>query len=447
MTTAGRRRKRFLRFGFGLLLVPFSLWGLVVALAPMDWARGRVESALSQSVGHPVRLKAMRLSLLGGVRILGLEIGQPGETQELDQGPWLRADELRVDVSPLQLLAGRVEPTRCRARGVALRVLRDANGQLEIADLLGGESSPEPSQPSETRSEPSTTPLLLELANSRVLIIDVPTETRLELEAVQGQGEWGSDQIDLDELSGSLNGGWIALAAQLDRSEAEPAFGGELRVEGVGLEGTLGLLAMVMPSLAGPSRANPIEGQLDFKIRLNGYGDSSETIRESIRGKGLINLHDLALDQTHLFSELTRALQIPTQGRAGSIAGHFQIAEQRVATRDLTLHAGSLPIRMSGWTNFEGHFDYRLRTDELGSRASALASRLPAEYRETLGDLPDALGRVSLLRLQGSPEGLRVSADGVDLDDLVRKATNRSEGLDASELRDLGRRIRGRILR
>lgn len=438
----GASRKRRGRYLFGLLLVPLSAWGLVVALAPTEWARVRVEAALVRSTRHPVRLGGLRLGLLGGVRLLNLEIGGGAGPSRPDDGPWLRAREVRLDLGLLQLLAGRVEPSRCRAAGVELRVLRRADGRLEIAELLEPDRQARPDPRTGGRDEAAPEGVALELAKARLLVLDEPTATRLELTEVEGRGTWEARAIEVEELTGRVNGGRLSLAARVDRAARASAFAGEVRVEGAGLDGALGLLGRLVPTLAESARAERLGGRLDLDVRLRGGGPDAEAIGRSLAGEGRIDLHDVALEESSLFAEVSRAFRVSPRDRVGSLRGEFVILERRVATRNLTLHLGPLPVRMAGWTDFEGRFDYLLRTDDLAARAASLARNLPPEYRESLADLPAALDQVTQIRLQGGPRGVAVTADGVRMDEWVRRARDPASP-ESRRLRELGRRFRG----
>src|SRR5689334_5136508 len=107
----GLRRRRLLLIG--LVVAPPAFWALLLALVPTDWARSKVVAALARSTGQPVRLGAVRLGALGGVRLEQLEIGQAGP----DPGPWLTVTDLNVDLNLAQLLAGRLEPGEVEACG------------------------------------------------------------------------------------------------------------------------------------------------------------------------------------------------------------------------------------------------------------------------------------------------------------------------------------------
>src|SRR5215213_11268567 len=145
-----RRRVRVRRkwlVPLALLLLPPLFWGLLLAITPTEWARSRIVARLSAATGRPIHLGALNIGPLGGVRLADLAIGAPGA----DSDPWLKVASARINVSVLQLLAGQVEPSEIDVRGLVLRVLRRADGSLELADLL----HPEPAGPERPSSSPS----------------------------------------------------------------------------------------------------------------------------------------------------------------------------------------------------------------------------------------------------------------------------------------------------
>ena len=117
----------------GVLLVPLLLWIVVVLAAPTDWAAVPCRGGpRARSSGRSVRLQQLHVCMGGGVELASLEIGAPGAVVD----PWLRAERIRIDVSLLQLLCGKFEPTNMEVDGAALRVLRRQDGSLELADLV-----------------------------------------------------------------------------------------------------------------------------------------------------------------------------------------------------------------------------------------------------------------------------------------------------------------------
>lgn len=431
-------RKSRLRYWFGLLLMPPSLWALVVTLAPTGWARERVEAALERSMGEPVRLGALRLGLLGGIRLHDLEVGPPaGE----GPGPWLRAGRVRVDVNMLQLLAGRLEPTSCRARGVELRVWRRANGSLECGGLFADHAPNAPIRADRPDGPCDTAPVAFELNEARVRVLDEPTGTRLDLTEASASGTWGEEIVQVESLAGLFNGGQMELAAQLDRAGPAPQMELALRLAGVELDAGLGALAYLVPAAVHARRS--LDGRLDLLLTLKTAGDSAEAIVLNLLGEGSLRLEDVSLDDSPLLAAVAEGFRVPARGRFGSLKGDFIVAGRRVATRNLKAELGRVPIIMSGWTDFDGRLDYSLRLDDLTARVSGLSERLPAEARSSLADMQAAFSRATLLRIQGSAEQLVLMVDGVRFDEWARRASDPGS-TESGRLRDLGRNILNR---
>src|SRR5262245_43639788 len=77
----------------GLVVIPLLVWVLILVLVPTEWARSRVVARLSAASGRSVRLGALRVGPLGGIRLTSLEIGTPRSADD----PWLKIDEARID--------------------------------------------------------------------------------------------------------------------------------------------------------------------------------------------------------------------------------------------------------------------------------------------------------------------------------------------------------------
>ena len=129
---ASRRWRWYVRIVCGLILVPPLLWLVVVVVAPTGWARRQIVARLESRSGRRVALEGLSVGLLGGIRLTNLEIGSPHDIGD----PWLKAADVRLDFGPFQMLGGHCKPTRVDVDGVELRVLRRADGTVELADLI-----------------------------------------------------------------------------------------------------------------------------------------------------------------------------------------------------------------------------------------------------------------------------------------------------------------------
>src|SRR5207249_1048890 len=83
-----------------VLLLPPLLWAIFVAVIPTDWARQRIVAGMSEATGRSVRIASLRVGVLGGIDLTGLEIGAPGAAAD----PWLKVARAHLNISPLQLV-------------------------------------------------------------------------------------------------------------------------------------------------------------------------------------------------------------------------------------------------------------------------------------------------------------------------------------------------------
>jgi AsmA protein len=117
------------------------------------------------------------------------------------------------------------------------------------------------------------------------------------------------------------------------------------------------------------------------------------------------------------------------------------IKQGRIGTDNLSLAVTKVPIVLSGWTDFDGRVNYRIRTD-------GLIERLPSRARDLLADLSIDPKALATLKVEGAIEAPKVTFDGIP----VNNVTGRGDpapvrGDDRQRLRELGRRLRDRILR
>jgi hypothetical protein len=427
MKRPGRRTLRSLAL---LVLVPPALWALVVTLVPLDWARFRLVAALEQSTGQPVSLGAVRLGWLGGIHLSDLTIGKdhPG------LGHWLKVSNLSIDLSLAQLLAGRLEPSACRADGVWLRVLRYEDGTLELADLLKPAPKPKPSTATANQSAPP--PVQLELRNASVYVLDGPTDTTLNFDGIEGQATYEPSRVEVERLAGQLNGGRFELAARFERGGPAPRFEGNIRAEQVALGVGMKALGYLVPILDASDAA--MAGRLNLTATVQGQGNDAESIRRSLKGQGTITLEPITLDRCRLVADLARYVPLPPGNRVGSIQSDFAIGDRRVRTRDLTLQVAQVPLHFAGTTDFDGHVDYLVKTDALAGKVRGLANRLGPDARRFLADLPVDVKELMTLRIQGSMDHLIVTADGHPLNPNANPAASAER---KEKFRSLGRRL------
>ena len=428
--------RRLCRLGLmipaGVLLVPPLLWGLIVLAAPTGWARSHVVTALERASGRSVQLERLQVCLGGGIELTKLEIGAPQALVD----PWLKADRIRIDVSLLQLLWGKFEPTNLEVDRATMRVLRREDGSLELADLV----RPDPEQKNAASSEPhhcGLSKLKAKLHDSRIIIQDQPTKTDLTMEGVEGEANWEGEGAMVVTLSGLMNQGPFDFTSHFDRSGGQANFEGEFRTTDVLVDGGMTALRYVVPVLAGAPRQ--LQGRLDMDLYLRGRGETREQIGKSLVGHGNLSLDPIQLDGTPLMAEISRAIQVPLHDKAGSIQSNFVIENARVTTDRLNLTVGRVPIAVTGWTDFSGQMDYQMKLD-------SLVDRVPEKARQFLSGLDVDLTRLTSLTLRGTVDSVEVklngrqAAGGSSLDQILSTE-------DRDRLKVLGRRLRDKVLR
>jgi AsmA protein len=425
-----RFRPRFC-LPLGLLVLPPLFWTLVIAVLPTGWARARVVARMEEATGRPVALKKLRVGWLGGLHLGGVSVDAPGAGSD----PWLSIGDAAIDVSLAQLLFGQVDPTDLRIDGLTLRVLRRGDGSFELADSTPATAPASAPRPASDAGGGSSGPsaLRFQVVNGRITVVDQATGTKVNLTGVEGRGTWEGRRVTLQEVRGTLNGGTFALAAQLDRTGPGAAYEGQFQADRVALGPGMGVLGYLVPVLAG----NPsgLEGRLDLNVYVRGVGTGRDGLRRALVGRGMVALDPVRLDGSPLVAELAEAVGTPARGRVGSVRSQFTIRGGRVSSDDLTLDLGSLPLVLSGWTDFDGRLDYRLR-------AERLSERLPDAARDLLSGLNLDPRAVTALEVRGTLDRLAVTVDGRPLRQVVG-----GPGAREQKLRELSRRLRDRVLR
>jgi uncharacterized protein involved in outer membrane biogenesis len=431
-----RRRVRLRRLvPLAFLLIPPLFWATILAVTPTEWARARIVSKLAEETRRPIRLGGLKIGVLGGIYLLDLEVGASGAGAGPGQDPWLKAASARIDVSVLQLLAGQMEPSKIQVNGLVLRVLRRNDGSLELADLLG--PAPNKQRTGAADETEAPTPLEIELHDGQIAIVDEPSHTRLNLTNIQGHAAWQGRQLAIQDLQGNLNGGVVELALSLDRTLNEPVFEGRFRVQGVELDRGTNALVYLVPVLAGTTDDGALEGRLDANFYVKGRGATREALRRSLIGQGNLQVDSIALERSRFFVELRNLVDLPDKVQVGSVMSDFAIKEGRVVTDNLTLDVAHLPVTLTGWTDFNGRLEYHVRSD-------SLTDKLPEQARDLLADLSIDTEALSLLRVHGTLQALQVS---IDPRSLVKQDGPGGRGTEREKLRELGRRVRDRILR
>jgi AsmA protein len=412
-------------------------------VVPTDWARQRIAARISAVSGRSVQIASVRIGLCGGVNLTGLEIGAPGGASD----PWLRVAQAHLNICPLQLLFhGKVEPTETVVRGITLRILRREDGSLELDDLVKGQApAPAPTTTTASAGGSHNCPLSrlnLRIDDAQVTVIDMPTRTRLEFREISGRAISEGRSATIEELHGTLNEGPFEVVAQLDRSTATPSFEGHIRASRISLDESMNALGYLVPVLAGKSGNLECHGRLGLDLYLRGRGASSAELRESVVGHGTVSLDPIVLDDSALMNALSTCVDLPrNRGRVGSLASDFAIKDGRISSDNLTIDLITLPIVLAGWTDLDGRVNYRLKSERL-------LERLPSKAKELLAGLSIDARDLTTLKIEGVFNAPVVLLDGVALNgDGSSSTATPSPVDDRQRLRELGRRLRDRILR
>ena len=425
------KRPRFPRrwlVPLGALLLPPLAWSLLIAVMPTEWARARVVARLEAATGRPVALGALRVGLLGGLVLRDLAVATPGKAAD----PWLKISSARLNVSIVQLLCGQIDPTDLEVAGLSLRVHRRADGTYEMADSSLATSAAAGQSPARASHEPSG--LNFRLTGGSVTVLDPSNGTRLELTGVEGRGTWEGRRTTVQEIRGTLNGGTFVLAAQLDRSGPAPAFEGQFKADGVALDSRMALLGYLTPIAAGAG-APGREGRLNLNLYLRGTGTSRADLKRTLVGRGAVTLDPVKLDGSPLIAELADALRQPAGMRIGAVRSTITIRDGRVNSDDLTIDCARFPVVLTGWTDFDGRLDYRLRADRL-------AGRLSEQAKEFLSELEINPAEAGTLAVHGSLGHVVVTVNGQPPRQFLGSAADRER-----KFRGLSRRLKDRLLR
>ena len=404
-------------------IVPTLLWGLVIAVAPTEWARARLVAEVEGVTGKSATIGSIHLGLTGHLRLGDVTLAET--TTPTD--PWLKAAEVRLDVHLIQMVLGCCTPKEIAIDGLDLRVHRRGDGTLEFASLLG--SSTEPTSATEARTTGSAR-VDLTLANARVVVIDDPSTTRIELFEAEGKATYTGDLLVVESLKGRLNGGLVEFAARYDRSQPSPAFEAELRARGVTLGVGMKSLGVLVPVVTNVN--DSVDGRLDLSLVLNGQGNSLGSIRPSLKGHGAIRLDPIDLSGSKIIDSIEAMKRIPQSSQVGSVESHFAIEGSRVTTDDLTIKVARLPITLVGWTDFEGRIDYAIKSSSLRER---FAGKIPVEAQGLIGDLQQDLGDLASIRITGTVDNPRLVGG------------HAGKEIDKTRLRDTARKLGERYLR
>ncbi len=421
---------RLLRRGALVLAFVPVVWVLMLALMPTGWVRARLIASISSQTSQTVRLDEVRIGPLGGLRLRGLELSEPGR----EHHPWLTADRVVVLPKLGRLAAGRIEADMVQIDGVTVRAERLQGGRFPFADLLmagKGEEDEGSYRVNEAWQSRRDTEHEVEfqVRNAKLTLLDEPTGTRLMFSGIAGHGVYGPERASLQLLHGTLNKGRFDLEAEMERAGAGSTFEIQLKGRGIVVGEGMNLLSYIVPILS--RNQHELESTMDLNLYLRGEGDSLESLVETVVGQGAVVLDPVELRDSAFMTELSQALQLPDRVRLCSVRSDFGIAKGRIISNEMVVDTGGIPFVLSGCTDFHGNVDYRVRSQALREAI--------APY---VAELPIAIEDVVELRVKGPPGHLSVTVEGIPLRDAHGNPLN-----DRERIRELGRLLRDRVLR
>jgi AsmA protein len=315
---------------------------------------------------------------------------------------------------------------------------------MELADLIqpqfgaAGGSTGEPARSCfgacET-CEPES--LVVRLRNSNVELIDEPSHTRLHLQVEEGNGLCEGRRITIENLAGTVNGGSFRLAGQVDSSGPFPMADATLKAEQVAIDDGMTFLRYVVPPLAGV--ALNVKGRLRADVYLQGRGSNWDAFGRSLVGQGVVALESINLEGGQFLSELAKLGKLPRKDQLATVHSELQVKERRIITERSEIQIGTVPLTMSGSTDFDGRINYRIKLDRLTSGLSDRARRF-------LSDLDVDLSRLATLTLSGTVDRMVLQLSGPSVDQNALR-DNGMQPQEREKLKMIGRQLRDKLLR
>ena len=414
----------------GLLLVPALAWAVVLALVPTDWARARLVDRLASATGRSVRIGALRLGVLGNLRILDLSLAERS-TPDRPLAPGGRGPGRRP---PRPGPPRPLRPGRDRGRG------RLAPG-LAAEGRHARDRRPPPRPPGPARAAgPAATaaeaPIAAEGPGR-----EHPGRRRAERDPVRpdrgrGRGDAATaGSSTLDELKGHAQRRDLR-----DGRQARPRPGhAPVRGRGPGQRrrdrrAGCRRSAYFVPVVAGTT--DGVGGKLDLLLALKGQGATRAEVRRSLRGHGSVLLDPIDLDGSKFLAALDVLGDWPQRGPDRLGLGRLRDRPGADLHRGPDDPGLAVPVR-------PGRLDRLRRPVRLlaaGSTRSPPSS--PARPRAWISELKVNFDQLAGLRLRGTPDQVEVTVHGHPLTGDPGRPDD-----ERARFRETARRIRDRFFR
>jgi len=141
-------RPRPVRYGLATVLGLFLLFGLAGYFWLPGFAKGKLETLLSQEFNRPVHIESIKISPYAlTATINGFSVGQANATGKETTTPLFAFDSLFVDISSQSFFRAIPVVTQIRLVGPRIAVVRLADGNYSISDLVEKWMAPKPPTP------------------------------------------------------------------------------------------------------------------------------------------------------------------------------------------------------------------------------------------------------------------------------------------------------------
>ncbi len=390
--------------------------GLALALAAAYYLRSLDQPEARQALleragaalGAPITARSSELSLLSGLRLQGVSVGNPPPFK----GELLTADAFVLRYRLLPLLRGRLEVQRLALERPSLRVLSGGAGGSNVERLLAR-------PPAAGRPQPRSGALKVALILSQLTVKDGALQAAdpkgamlIDVEAANLSAGFELSEGRL-EGSGKVKLGRARLANGLGVTDLEATLqtsGRELRLSpiharlaGGDLVGdvTLSLAdrpytvrvevkgAQMQTFLAEMNSVRSFSGRLEAKAGLEGTGGLP-----TLKGKGQAQVADCKVEHDAVLSLLAATLRVPELARPDleQCKVEFSLARAILTNPLVSLRGPALQLSGQGTTHLESHaLDYELTL----ALANSLLQRVPAkEMRAAFQDRGDGFSTI-----------------------------------------------------
>jgi AsmA protein len=259
---------------FGLLAVAAAL--LVKFYVTPARVQSLVQQGLEQTLQRPVTLGTFQVGLFSGIKLDNLSIQDKNSSEDL-----LSAQNIELAYDFKALLRGELQFGQIKIKAPLLRLVREADGRLNIDDLLGGQGPQVPASADPQNASPAAAPVSFSLVvrsfslqGGTLIFLDRKTNPaspyRYRLEALDIEVDnFALNEVFPVRLKAVLNGAAVAINLNLGLKSGLQRL--ELNVQPLDLVPFLPYLQAVLPGSLGrgvfSAKLSLLKQQADFVAR------------------------------------------------------------------------------------------------------------------------------------------------------------------------------------